>query len=379
MENCFTDVHAVEVRRILTMNKDEFMSTDNVKVSAILPVYNVAKYLDDAVSSLLKQTYTNIEIIIIDDGSTDGSVEIGRKLAEENERVQFVAQANAGAASARNNGMNLASGKYLYFMDPDDVMGVNYIHELVSSAEKNKSQLVIAGFTNVFDDGNKVIKTTVTSLENNYTQNEWRAAAVKYLNNTQLAVPWNKLYLKSFILEKDLKFPSVKWDDLHFNLDVIKDVENVSVVSNAEYFYLRERPGSETASVFDNRLFSTRKAQFKHALEVFKSWDVTLENSRDGLGYYFSSRVLQIVQEISVADSLSWQQKKEEASTVLNDPLTKWSFINSKGNSGILRVLQTPLKNRQVVLSLVMGKFIGIFTYLAGGFFQKLRVKVMKV
>lgn len=136
MENCFTDVHAVEVRRILTMNKDEFMSTDNVKVSAILPVYNIAKYLDDAVSSLLKQTYTNIEIIIVDDGSTDRSGEIGRKLAEENERVQFVAQANAGAASARNNGMNLASGKYLYFMDPDDVLGVNYIHELVASAEK---------------------------------------------------------------------------------------------------------------------------------------------------------------------------------------------------------------------------------------------------
>lgn len=245
-------------------------------VSAILPVYNVDEYLDKSVKSLLNQSYKNIEIIIVDDGSKDSSLRIANNLSEQYDNVNVISQSNAGAAVARNIGIKNSKGKYLYFMDPDDWMKDDYIASLVSSAENNDSQLVIGGFTNIYYIGEKVIRIPVKLGKTNYEASiDFRKDATKYLNNTTLAVPWNKLYLASYIINNELEFPNVKWDDLHFNLEVIRNIKRVSSVDSVEYQFLRNRPGSETTTVFNGKLFANRKSQFKHVLDVFQSWNLT--------------------------------------------------------------------------------------------------------
>ena len=106
-------------------------------VSVIIPVYNTAKYLERCIESVLSSSYGNLEILAIDDGSTDGSGEILDRLAETDKRLIVVHQENQGVAASRNKGLDLASGTFLTFVDSDDYIGENYIRRFVSCMKKN--------------------------------------------------------------------------------------------------------------------------------------------------------------------------------------------------------------------------------------------------
>lgn len=355
------------------------MENDDVKVSAILPVYNVADYLEKAVDSLMNQTWRNIEVIIVNDGSKDDSLEVSRKLEKKYANVIVIDQENSGAAVARNTGMKYATGKYLYFMDPDDWMKPTYIESMVLIAENSDSELVISGFTNVYDDGEHKNETIVSTSEEVFGQTEWRLNAGKYLNNTQLAVPWNKLYLKEFIVQHNLQFPNIKWDDLYFNLEVIRNINQVAINPNYDYQFLRTRPGSETTTVFSGKLFENRKFQFEYVLEVFREWDAQLTDSGNELAYYFSSRVLQVVQEIADAGNLTKTQKKQKIGTILNDSLVRWAFQNTGNGHGLVNIAGFPIRHRMIRTTILMGALIGFVKTHASNQFNSLKVAIMKV
>lgn len=105
--------------------------------------------------------------------------------------------------------------------------------------------LLLFSISILYDDGEHKNETIVSTSEEVFGQAEWRLNAGKYLNNTQLAVPWNKLYLKEFIVQNNLQFPNIKWDDLYFNLEVIRNINQVAINPNYDYQFLRTRPGSE--------------------------------------------------------------------------------------------------------------------------------------
>ena len=112
-----------------------------VKVSVIIPVYNVEPYLKQCMDSVVGQTLKDIEIICVDDGSTDGSLDILREYAAEDNRIQIIEQKNAGAGAARNNGMRHATGKYLSFLDSDDFFEPRMLEKAYDLAEKDQADL----------------------------------------------------------------------------------------------------------------------------------------------------------------------------------------------------------------------------------------------
>lgn len=359
------------------MEKKE-QNTKNI--TAILPVYNVVEYLDLAVSSLVNQTVEKIEIILVDDGSTDGSAELADELALKYEQVKTIHQQNAGAAKARNNGIKLATGKYLYFMDPDDWAKPNMLKEMYDAAEKYSAQLVMSGFTNKYDDGQIQNETIVIPEFAVYSnKKQFRESAHIYLNNTMLAVPWNKLYLNSYITENNLEFPSVKWDDLHFNLDAVREIDRVVVVPNSDYQFLRTRPGSETTKVFDSSLFDKRKQQYEHVLDVFNYWALNSTRTSKALNYYFAGRTFQVVQEISDNPQFSYNEKKNMIKKIVNDPLVERTLSGDMDGSLLVRIAILPLKNKQILLSLGSGKFVSIIKNRFGKTFNNVRVRLMKV
>ena len=141
-------------------------------VSVIIPVYNSEKYTEKCIRSLLGQTYRNLELLIIDDGSTDQSGAILDRLAGEDTRIRLIHQKNAGVAAARNRGIDLATGTYLTFVDGDDYVAPDYIQCLVDCARKNEAELVICGLQFVKEDGTclkKVVPGTYRRLE----REEW--------------------------------------------------------------------------------------------------------------------------------------------------------------------------------------------------------------
>ena len=121
-----------------------FMDGEDVpKVSVIIPVYNVEEYLHECLDSIVNQTYKNIEIICIDDSSTDKSLEILREYSNKDSRIIILQQRNQGAAVARNYGMGVAQGKYLLFLDSDDIFAESLIEKAVSKAEKFNADIVV--------------------------------------------------------------------------------------------------------------------------------------------------------------------------------------------------------------------------------------------
>lgn len=130
--------------------------TKQVEVSIIVPVYNVELYLKQALDSLINQTFKNIEIIIVNDGSTDKSLEIAKIYKKKDERIQIINQENQGLSGARNTGKKIAKGKYIYFMDSDDYIEINTIEKCYQECKKNDLDFIFFDALNFTNDNIKI-------------------------------------------------------------------------------------------------------------------------------------------------------------------------------------------------------------------------------
>ena len=134
----------------------------NPKISIIMPVYNVEDYIGKCIDSVLAQTLKEFEFLIVDDGSKDKSGQICDEYAAKDSRIQVIHKENGGAPSARNTAMEIAKGKYMYFMDADDWAEKTMLEKLYNTAEENQAQLVVTGFfIDTYYDGNKHISEKI--------------------------------------------------------------------------------------------------------------------------------------------------------------------------------------------------------------------------
>lgn len=206
-------------------------------VSIIIPAYNVGKYLEECVRSLLYQTYTNYEVIIIDDGSTDNTYDIGKYLTVESTKVKLFHQENQGVSIARNIGMQKAKGEYYIFVDADDVVMPQYVNILVSCVEK--ADMGIIGFTSKREE-------LATEVNKDITFNSEFNIIEEILCGTNYdGYLWNKIFQKAIIEKYDLKFKSkiTVWEDLLFVLEYLKHCNQIAILDEKLYYY-RYREGS---------------------------------------------------------------------------------------------------------------------------------------
>lgn len=192
----------------------------NDLVSIIIPVYNAEKYLSACVQSALSQTYKNIEIICVDDGSTDSSPEILNKLASDNPSIKIITQKNAGGGAARNKGLDNASGKYVYFFDSDDIAASDLIEKALARAGESDADLVaFHGYTFVNDDVST--KKFKSGYNKNIIANSESVVSYKDCPGTILSlvnvVPWNKLIRRDFLIQNNIRFLNLTTaDDVTF-------------------------------------------------------------------------------------------------------------------------------------------------------------------
>ncbi len=215
-------------------------------VSVIVPVYKVEKYLNECVDSIINQTYKNIEIILVDDGSPDNCSKICDDYATKDNRIKVVHKENGGLASARNAGTDIANGEFITFVDSDDYILDTMVEKMVNLFENHNADVVQVSFTRGnFIKKNEEIK--VFSNEeciNNYA-----------LDNVVRPEAWAKLY--SAILMKENKFnEKIKYaEDLELGLSLYKKFRKI-VISNEELYYYRENPNGITSnSINEGRLY----------------------------------------------------------------------------------------------------------------------------
>ena len=229
-------------------------------VSIIVPVYNVQKYLQRCVESLINQSYTNIEIILIDDGSSDDSLELCYKLAENDERLKvYKNDENIGQAATRQTGINLSAGKWIMFLDSDDAFTELAVEKMVCFAKESKADIVLSSYTTIIN-GERAIERA--NIENRvYGRQE-------FINKLLSDVKWNvltcigsKIYNKKFLEEKKISFSNeYKFnEDGAFILEALSYAERIGYLDEPFYQYFIRSSGSIQSSYREDMFYYINK------------------------------------------------------------------------------------------------------------------------
>ncbi len=206
---------------------------EKVLISAIVPIYNVEAYLERCIKSIIGQTYNNIEILLIDDGSKDNSLEICKRFEKLDKRIRVFHKGNGGLSDARNYGIDRAKGEYLVFIDSDDYIENRYVEELVKLVTKDNLKVAQCGFNKVRD--NQILEKTNDS--NNCVQSGRKMVIDFYgENESKNIVVWNKIYRKD-LFEK-LRFPCGKiHEDEYVTYKILYQEEKVGITNECLYNY----------------------------------------------------------------------------------------------------------------------------------------------
>lgn len=350
---------------------------EEIKISIIMPVYGVEKYIRTAIDSLRAQTLTEWELFAVDDGSDDNSGDICDEYAVKDPRIKVIHKENGGAPSARNTAIPLARGKYMYFMDSDDHAESTMLQDMYDLAEKNSAQLVVAGYyiDTYYSETEYVSQEQVQPDEVFETKQAFRENAYRLFDNNLLYTPWNKLYLSSYILENSLFFPDTFWDDFPFNLSVIRNIERVVVSSKKYYHFIRARSGSETAK-YRPEMYNKREEEHGWLIELYKEWGIDDENSREFIARRYIERFIGCTENIVNPDcKLSFREKLEKIGKMLSNPNVKKSLYLAKPRSLYMKIMLIPVKwgmafpvfFESVVISFVKRKFVKVFAKLKAG------------
>lgn len=222
------------------MNKEKYPL-----ISVILPTYNVANYLQQCLESVKAQTYSNIEVVIIIDGATDGSYEIAREFIKTDNRFIVYWQENEGSGPARNNGLAHSKGDFVMFIDPDDWIEPELIEKLVLAQQEKDYDLVASNKINLFYNSSGELKRKVINNYNEeelYTTKELIDAFPSMLTNGVIGAPTAKLFKNSIIRDCKVVFPPLRrTQDVVFNYRYYSNIKNIKFISYSGYNYRVEQ------------------------------------------------------------------------------------------------------------------------------------------
>ena len=235
-------------------------------VSVIIPVFNVERYLRRCLESVIAQTYSNLQIICIDDGSSDRSGEICNEFARLDGRVQVFHQKNCGVSEARNKGLDLAKGEYISFVDSDDYIEKNMLELMVQVLEKGGADICVAQWQYEFVDGRRVIDNRKINPHIYGKKSSFEFERFLYkgsYENSTVVVVWNKLYRRSII--GDIRFEGRIQEDEIFNDKINAKDCKMEIIEDQLYIYsqnkksLTNQPFSASAISFLDVLVTRRK------------------------------------------------------------------------------------------------------------------------
>ena len=233
-------------------------------VSIIVPVYNAEAYLERCVRSILQQTYENIELILVNDGSTDNSLAACQQFAAEDARVIVIDKPNGGVSDSRNCGIAKARGKYLQFADSDDWLAPEATALLVQRAEQSKCEFVIAPFYRVIE--RILLVNGHIKEDGKYTIAEFALEMMKAPANFYYGVMWNKLYRRDIVRENNLQCnPEISWcEDFIFNLQYLCYVKHVYVLQEPIYYYFKRRNSLVATEMRSSNIYEVKRTVFRY-------------------------------------------------------------------------------------------------------------------
>lgn len=332
----------------------------DVKITAIMPVYNVEKFIGKCIESLQAQTLTQWELIAVDDGSPDNSDVICDEYAKKDNRITVIHKENGGAPSARNAAIPKARGEYLYFVDSDDWAEPTMFEEMYNSAKKNDAQLVVAGYyiDTYYSDTEFYTQEQTLPTKEFSSQKEFREYAHKMFDKNLLYTPWNKLFERKYIMDNNIRFRNTFWDDFPFNLDVVRDVERVVLLENKYYHFMRARSDSETTK-YRSDMYEKREEEHRWMLDLYNYWNIDSAESREMINRRYIERIIGCIENVTnSACTLSFKEKLQEIKHIITGENVRTALKIAKPNSLVMKIMLIPVKMKSTFLTYLEGAFI---------------------
>ena len=246
-----------------------------VEISIVIPVYNVEEFLEECLDSIINQTFKDIEIICINDGSTDGSLDILKKYALNDDRFIIISQENGGHAVATNKGIDIAKGKYLFLMDSDDILELTAFEETYNYAEEKNVDFLIFQALNYVMDEDRYYKSDLYSL--NKLINAVGDKIFNYQDVCNLifdipVTPWSKLYKTDFIKKYGAKYPEgLVFDDNIFFFEILFNAERIAIYE--KYLFKRRWYTYSSTTLGDERFMDSIDIN-NLTIDLFKEYGV---------------------------------------------------------------------------------------------------------
>ena len=316
----------------------------NPLVSIIVPVYNGEKVIERCVRSLIGQTYEHIEIIILNDGSKDHTMQILNKYANLDSRIHVVDKPNSGVSDTRNQGLKLAKGEFIQFVDSDDWLPSDATEQLVKGM-RGDCEMVICDYNRVVDN-NIIVKGHIPE-EGAINRTEFARYMMKAPANYYYGVLWNKMFRMDIIRKNELDFPKeIDWcEDLRFNLEYLQYVKHVYVLQKPLYYYVLTK-GSLAQSrtdLIDN--LRVRNFLFEQYKALYESLDLYEDNKLRIRSFYIDF-ARDKNKQIKMIEGIKKEELSREAVMGAVKDKIGDKIENTKQKLGVPEVISKPAKKR---------------------------------
>lgn len=292
-------------------------------ISVIVPVYNVEKYLRRCLDSIINQTYRNIEIILIDDGSTDGSEKICNEYVKKDKRAKVFIQDNMGVSSARNVGLKKAKGKYIAFVDSDDCIDVDYLRKLYSLIKNESGDVSIVGQKIIYEmDGNKCrARAERDATESVETFSGAEATELMLYQKKINSSLWGKLFRKE--LFDDVNFPNgMVHEDLLALYYIFKKAKRIILSDKILYFYYSRQGSLLNGKQFDRHtmdILEIMKMIEQDILKTRKNLLPAMESRRLNAELFVIRQIPKSAEYLNIRKNIEYDIKKNRMK-ILHDP-----------------------------------------------------------
>ncbi|MEG2305587.1 MAG: glycosyltransferase family 2 protein [Lachnospiraceae bacterium] len=349
--------------------------------SIVMPVYNVEKYIEKAVESIRNQTYTEWELILVDDCSLDNSGKIAKELAIKDQRIQVLCHVeNKGLSRARNSGEKVAKGAYIWFMDSDDFVESTTLQAVYDSLQKNPAKVVVFGLNEEYynKDGSFSYRHQIMPEEHYYTTAKDLRTYIVYLERQTLyGYSWNKIYNLTYLRELQLQYEEVRLiEDIMFNVKFCMDIDSMNTLPIAPYHYAKRINHSLTNKIVPE-YFQLHKTRIQMLYDQHVYWKMDNEEVRGILGCLYARYILSAIQRNCYKQAnTTFRKRYQWCGKLFQQELFNELIPVAKAKDGkILSLLLICLKKKSVLGCLAMGRAAYIVSRRLPMLFTKVRSK----
>lgn len=326
-------------------------------ISVIIPVFNNENTIEKCINSYLNQSYKNIEIIIIDDGSKKENAKLYDQISSIHDNVQVYHYKNEGVSAARNHGVGVAKGEYIFFADSDDYADSNMFAEFIQMKEKYNNELIIAGyyFDIVTKSGSiKYVKQSVDSRLICGKENV-KCSLVNLWDSSMMYNTWNKLFETNIIKKNNICFQKGKFfnEDREFVREYVNYIDKIYVTDKAFYHYVRER-GESVTSKYRYEMLEIRKEELKRLIDYFTKNGIYDSIAKEYVAREHFDRIVGTIESIFHEKNMNKSEKIKEIKRIINDQKTIWCMENCTPKSIKMKVIFDMYKTKNIYVIYIM-------------------------